>query len=74
MSSEGSTLRFSSTAVEAAEANKANIEGKVFVITGAYSGIGLEAAKVLLKAGGKVVIGGGQGDSGYSRISQEGWL
>jgi NAD(P)-dependent dehydrogenase (short-subunit alcohol dehydrogenase family) len=44
--------------VEVAEANKASIEGKAFVITGAYSGIGLEAAKALLKAGGKIVLGG----------------
>jgi NAD(P)-dependent dehydrogenase (short-subunit alcohol dehydrogenase family) len=49
---------FSSTAVEVAEANKANVEGKVFVITGAYSGIGLEATKALLKAGGTVVLTG----------------
>ena len=58
MATQGSTFGFSSTAVEVAEANKANIEGKVFVITGAYSGIGLEAAKALLKAGGKIVLGG----------------
>jgi NAD(P)-dependent dehydrogenase (short-subunit alcohol dehydrogenase family) len=58
MSTQAPTFSFSSTAVEVSEANKANIEGKVFVITGAYSGIGLEAAKALLKAGGKIVLGG----------------
>jgi NAD(P)-dependent dehydrogenase (short-subunit alcohol dehydrogenase family) len=51
-------FEFSSTAFEVAEANKANIEGKVFVVTGAYSGIGLEATKALLKAGGRVVVTG----------------
>jgi short chain dehydrogenase len=53
-----STFEFSSTALEVAEANKASIEGKVFVVTGAYSGIGLEATKALLTAGGTVVLTG----------------
>ena len=33
-------------------------EGKVFLITGGYSGIGLELAKILYKKGGKVYIAG----------------
>jgi short chain dehydrogenase len=53
-----SSFEFSSTALEVAEANKASIEGKVFVVTGAYSGIGLEATKALLTAGGTVVLTG----------------
>jgi NAD(P)-dependent dehydrogenase (short-subunit alcohol dehydrogenase family) len=53
-----STFGFSSTALEVAEANKASIDGHVFVVTGAYSGIGLEATKALLTAGGTVVLTG----------------
>lgn len=45
------------TALEAAQLN-GNIKGKVYVITGAYSGIGVETTKALLHEGGKVVVGG----------------
>lgn len=45
------------TALEAAQIN-GNVKDKVYVITGAYSGIGVEAAKALLHEGGKVVVGG----------------
>jgi len=38
------------------EANVPSQEGKVFVITGANSGIGLEAARVLGYKGGKVIL------------------
>jgi NAD(P)-dependent dehydrogenase (short-subunit alcohol dehydrogenase family) len=52
-------LGFDSTALEVAEAYRANVSGKVFVVTGGYSGIGLEAAKALLKGGaGSVVVTG----------------
>lgn len=46
------------TALEAAERNADNIPGKIFLITGAYSGIGVETAKALLTKGGKVIVGG----------------
>ena len=45
------------TALEAAKL-VGNISGKVFVITGGYSGIGAETAKAILTEGGRVVIGG----------------
>ena len=45
------------TALEAAKLN-GNVQGKLFVITGAYSGIGVETTKALLAEGGKVVVGG----------------
>jgi retinol dehydrogenase-13 len=46
-------------ASEAAKMYGDNIKGKVFVITGAYSGIGVETTKALLSEGAsKVVIGG----------------
>jgi len=45
------------SALEAAKLGE-DIKGKVFIITGAYSGIGVETAKALLAEGGKIVIGG----------------
>lgn len=44
-------------ALEAAKLGE-DITGKVFVVTGCYSGIGVETCKALLAQGGKVVIGG----------------
>ena len=44
------------TALEAAKLGE--VKGKTFVITGAYSGIGVETAKALLAEGGSVVVGG----------------
>jgi len=44
-------------ALEAAKLGE-DINGKVFIITGSYSGIGVETAKALLTEGGKIVIGG----------------
>ena len=46
------------TALQAAKIFRGNISGKVFVITGGYSGIGAETAKAILAEGGRVVIGG----------------
>ncbi|KAF2735647.1 NAD(P)-binding protein [Polyplosphaeria fusca] len=40
------------------EADVASLEGKVFVITGGYSGIGLCLATMLYQSGGKVYIAG----------------
>lgn len=52
------TLGFHSTARQAAQVLGTHIRGKVFVVTGAYSGIGADTAKALLAEGGIVVLGG----------------
>ena len=52
-----SSLGFHTTALEAAKVH-GNVAGKVFVVTGAYSGIGAETVKALLAEGGSVVLGG----------------
>ena len=44
------------TAMEVAEHYKENIQGKVFLVTGAYSGIGVTTTTALLAAGAKTVI------------------
>jgi NAD(P)-dependent dehydrogenase (short-subunit alcohol dehydrogenase family) len=46
------------TAFEAAQRHAENIKGKLFIITGAYGGIGSETTRAILAMGGKVVIGG----------------
>ena len=46
------------TAMEAAKLLSDNISGRVFIITGGYTGLGAETAKALLSEGGRVVIGG----------------
>lgn len=51
------TVGYKRPALEAAKLGE-NIKGKVFIVTGCYSGIGVETAKALLAQGGKVVIGG----------------
>ena len=51
------TVGYKRTALEAAKLGE-NIDGKVFVVTGCYSGIGVETVKALLDQGGKVVLGG----------------
>lgn len=50
----------SRAALEAATMYADNIKGKVYVITGAYSGIGSETVKALLSQGAKTVIVGGR--------------
>lgn len=45
------------TALEVIQRN-GNVAGRRFVITGAYSGIGIATTKAILKEGGKVVLGG----------------
>lgn len=44
------------TALEVAALNKANIQGKKFLVTGAYSGIGVETTKALLAMGAKKIV------------------
>jgi len=45
------------TALEAAQLNSANIKGgKIFLVTGAYSGLGVETTKALLHEGGYVIV------------------
>jgi NAD(P)-dependent dehydrogenase (short-subunit alcohol dehydrogenase family) len=46
------------TALEAAQEFAAETAGKIFVITGAYSGIGIETTKALLQVKAKVVVCG----------------
>ena len=53
---------FYRTALEAAEAN-GDQSGKVFLITGAYSGIGVETTKALLKVNGQVILAGRNAES-----------
>jgi retinol dehydrogenase-13 len=60
---------FSRTALEAAKMNGSQ-DGKVFVITGAYSGIGVETTKALLEVGGKVIIGG-RNEANLKKFSDE---
>lgn len=48
------------TAKEVADHYKDNVANKVFVVTGAYSGIGVETTKALLAAGAATVIVGGR--------------
>ncbi|MFT8349629.1 oxidoreductase [Clostridium saccharoperbutylacetonicum] len=45
---------FSTTAKEAIE--NLNLQGKIAIVTGGYSGIGLETAKVLAEAGATVIV------------------
>ncbi|KAJ5595248.1 steroid dehydrogenase [Penicillium hispanicum] len=40
------------------EANLPSQKGKVFIVTGGYSGVGLELCKILYRAGGKVYLAG----------------
>ena len=50
---------FNRTALEAAkEFGDSSQEGKWFLVTGAYSGIGVETTKALLEVGGSVIVGG----------------
>jgi retinol dehydrogenase 12 len=48
---------FTRTALEAAQKN-GDQSGKVFLVTGAYSGIGVETVKALLAVGGRVIVAG----------------
>ena len=48
------------TAQKVAEYYIDRVQGKVFLVTGAYSGIGVETVKALLAAGAKTVIIGGR--------------
>ena len=51
------------------EANVSSQKGKVFLITGGYSGIGLELAKILYQKGGKVYIAGRSQEKAQQAIS-----
>jgi NAD(P)-dependent dehydrogenase (short-subunit alcohol dehydrogenase family) len=57
------------TALQAAEAN-GDQSGKVFLVTGAYSGIGVETVKALLKVHGQVVLAGRSSDAMKAFVKQ----
>ncbi|KAF2094813.1 NAD(P)-binding protein [Rhizodiscina lignyota] len=50
------------------EANLPSQKGRVFIVTGGYSGIGLELARILYNAGGKVYIAGRSVSSGQDAL------
>ncbi|KAJ5624047.1 steroid dehydrogenase [Penicillium lagena] len=52
------------------EANLPSQKGKVFIVTGGYSGIGLELCKILLGAGGKVYLAGRSEEKAKSAIEE----
>lgn len=52
------------------EANLPIQKGKVFIVTGGYSGVGYELATILYQAGGKVYIAGRSEEKGNAAIAQ----
>ncbi len=50
----GSGLGFSSTAMQALDGR--DLRGRTAIVTGAYSGLGLETARVLAQAGAQVIV------------------
>ena len=65
------------TAMEAASLHPEEIKGKTYIITGAYSGIGVETTKTLLKYKAKKVIIGGRSqskiDEFIAQLKEEGY-
>jgi NAD(P)-dependent dehydrogenase (short-subunit alcohol dehydrogenase family) len=51
------------------EANLPSQKGKVFIVTGGYSGVGLEICKILYQAGGKVYLAGRSEDKALQAIA-----
>ena len=60
---------FTRTALEAAERN-GDQSGKTFLVTGAYSGIGVETVKALLKVNGQVILAGRRPDLMTAFVAQ----
>lgn len=52
------------------EANLPSQRGKVFIVTGGYSGVGLELCKILYQAGGKVYLAGRSEEKASNAIAQ----
>ena len=52
------------------EANLSSQAGKVFIVTGGYSGIGLELCTILYRAGGKVYLAGRSEAKAQAAIAQ----
>ena len=52
------------------EANLPSQKGKVFIVTGGYSGIGLELCTILYQAGGKVYLAGRSQQKAQAAISK----
>ncbi|MGX6646651.1 oxidoreductase [Maricaulaceae bacterium MS644] len=63
----GSPFGARSTAAEVAA--KADLAGKTVVITGGYSGIGLEAAKALASAGARLIVPGRSPDKARAALA-----
>ncbi|KAL8658012.1 MAG: hypothetical protein Q9226_001346 [Calogaya cf. arnoldii] len=52
------------------EANLPSQKGRVFIVTGGYSGVGLELSTILYQAGGKVYLAGRSEEKGQAAISK----
>ncbi|KAJ6442167.1 short-chain dehydrogenase [Purpureocillium lavendulum] len=62
--------QFFPPAPQLTEANLPSQEGKVFVVTGGYSGIGLALSRMLYRAGGSVYVAGRNETKALEAISQ----
>lgn len=52
------------------EANLPSQKGRVFIVTGGYSGVGLELCTILYRAGGKVYVAGRSEEKALDAIAQ----
>ena len=62
--------RFFPPAPRLTEANLSSQQGKVFVVTGGYSGVGVELSRILYRAGGSVYIAGRDEAKGLAAMAQ----
>ena len=71
MGSSNSALGKRSTAKEVIEHFKQDLKGKVAIVTGGNSGIGLETCKALAYAGARVVLCSRSVENGNKAIKEE---